>query len=82
MKRIFLIISLLFAACAGQSVNGDPWRGMTPEQYAEHVWNRTPEEKKAAMAGADLKEGIQTLVDIGADVATGVVFGWFPVFGL
>jgi len=49
---VVILLLFLVLSCAGPSMTGDPWQGLTPETYADKVMDN-PDPEKIAEQEAD-----------------------------
>lgn len=69
-------MAVFVISCAGPVSTGDPWQGMTPAEYADHVWDK-PDKKIPTGLSRSEKKALMQMLEVGAMVGGAVVTGAF-----
>ena len=58
--------------CTGAQVNEKMWNGMTPDQYADYMWDQPPEVRNKIVHKERIKDQILKIMEIGLDILSSV----------
>ena len=76
-KTIIVILAcLLFTGCAGARADCNLWNSMTPEHYADYVWNQPSEMKNKVIQKEIIKDQTSKIFKIGLEVLSTVSIPW------
>ena len=68
------MVLLFISSCAGSVETSDPWQGMKPAEYVDHMWAKPEKEIPDTMSRSG-KAALMQLLEVGAMVGSGFVTG-------